>query len=60
LDKAVHLEIQHLNTVEVAQEAQVLLAVPAVADIQEFLVGLAPAPHLSLQAPVAAQVRTTV
>jgi hypothetical protein len=56
----VHLEIQHLNTVEVAQEAQVQLEVQAAADIREFLVELAPAPHLSLQAAVAVQVRTTV
>jgi hypothetical protein len=56
----VHLEIQHLNTVEVAQEAQVQLEVQAAADIREFLVELAPAPHLSLQAAVAAQVLTTV
>jgi hypothetical protein len=51
---------QQLNTVVAVQEVQGLQAVPAVADTQEFLVALVPAPHLSLQAAVAVQVRTTV
>jgi hypothetical protein len=51
---------QQLNTVVAVQEVQGLQAVPAVADIQEFLVALVPAPHLSLQAAVAAQALTTV
>jgi hypothetical protein len=58
LVKAAHLEIQHLNTVEAAPEAQALLAVLVAADTQEFLLALAQALHLSLPVPVAVQLRT--
>jgi hypothetical protein len=58
LVKAAHLEIQHLNTAEVAQVAQALLAVLVAADTQEFLLALAQALHLSLPVPVAVQLRT--
>jgi hypothetical protein len=56
----VHLEIQHLNTVAVAQEGRVLLAVLVVADTQEFLQGLAQVLHLSLQVPVVAQLQLLI
>jgi hypothetical protein len=56
----VNPETQHLNTEAVAQVAQDPAAVPAAADIQEFLRALAQVLHLSLQAAVAVQVRTTV
>ena len=52
-----HLETQHLNTVAVAQEARVLLAVLVAADIQEFLRALAQVLRLSLQVLVVAQLR---
>jgi len=56
----VHLEIQRLNTVEVAQEAQALLAVLVAADTQEFLRALAQALRLSLQVPVVVQLHTHI
>jgi hypothetical protein len=51
---------QQLNTVEVAQEVQVLLAVRVAVDIQEFLRALAQVLHLSLQVPVVVQLHTHI
>jgi hypothetical protein len=59
-DKVVHLEIQHLNTVGVAQVAQVLLAVLVAADIQVFSLALAQVLHLSLQVLVVAQLQLLI
>jgi hypothetical protein len=56
----VHPETQHLNTVEVAQVAQALLAVLVAADIQVFSLALAQVLHSSLQVPVVVQALTTV
>jgi hypothetical protein len=56
----VNPEIQRLNTVVAVQEAQGLQAVPAVADIQEFLRALAQVLHLSLQVPVVVQLHTHI
>jgi hypothetical protein len=49
---------QQLNTVVAVQEAQGLQAVPAVADIQEFLRALAQVLQLSSQVAVVAQLHT--
>jgi hypothetical protein len=54
----VNPETQHLNTEAVAQVAQDPAAVPAAADIQEFLRALAQVLHLSSQVVVAAQLHT--
>jgi hypothetical protein len=51
-------ETQQLNTVEAAQVVQDPAAVPAVADIQVFLLALAPVPPLSSRVVVAAQLHT--